>query len=126
CGWPRTATSAATHSASPSAPSSSSASSWGRVDGSLQRLLRFRSRRLLARPPELGRPSARDAAACSTACRLGRRHPWRLGGHRMTSAGFDILTAIIVVPAVGALVVGLLSRRRPELCRQVAVLFSLL
>jgi NADH-quinone oxidoreductase subunit M len=44
----------------------------------------------------------------------------------MTSAGFDILTAIIVVPAVGALVVGLLSRRRPELCRQVAVLFSLL
>ena len=40
------------------------------------------------------------------------------------SATFPILNALIVVPAVGALVVALIPRRRPETVRQVGVLFS--
>ena len=40
------------------------------------------------------------------------------------SATFPILNALIAVPAVGALVVALTPRRRPETVRQVGVLFS--
>ncbi len=38
---------------------------------------------------------------------------------------FPILTVLVVIPAVGALLVGLLSRRRPELVKATAVLVSL-
>jgi NADH-quinone oxidoreductase subunit M len=38
--------------------------------------------------------------------------------------GFPILTAIVVVPAAGALLVALLTRRRPELVKATAVLVS--
>jgi NADH-quinone oxidoreductase subunit M len=40
------------------------------------------------------------------------------------TSGFPLLTSIIVLPAVGSLVCALLSRRRPELIRQTAFLFS--
>ena len=40
------------------------------------------------------------------------------------TAGFPLLTSIIVLPAVGSLICALLSRRRPELIRQTAFLFS--
>jgi NADH-quinone oxidoreductase subunit M len=39
---------------------------------------------------------------------------------------FDILTTLTVLPAVGAAAIGLVSRRRPEITKQLAVLFSLL
>ncbi|MGI8938429.1 MAG: NADH-quinone oxidoreductase subunit M [Iamia sp.] len=39
---------------------------------------------------------------------------------------FPLLSAMVVLPAVGALVVGLLSKRRPELCRVVALVFSVI
>jgi NADH-quinone oxidoreductase subunit M len=42
------------------------------------------------------------------------------------SSSFDILTAIIAVPAVGALLVALVSRQRPDLTRQLAALFSVI
>ncbi len=38
---------------------------------------------------------------------------------------FPILTAVIVTPLLGALVVALVSKRRPEVAKQAAVLFSL-
>ncbi len=41
------------------------------------------------------------------------------------SPGFPILSATVLTPAVGALAVALVSRRRPELARQAAVLFTL-
>ncbi|HYI61054.1 MAG TPA: NADH-quinone oxidoreductase subunit M [Acidimicrobiales bacterium] len=41
-------------------------------------------------------------------------------------ATFPLLTTLVVLPAAGALVVGLLSKRRPELCRTVALLVSVL
>src|SRR4051794_2259409 len=37
---------------------------------------------------------------------------------------FPILTTLVLLPAVGAGVVALLPKRRPELVRQVAVLFA--
>ncbi|MEA3216495.1 MAG: NADH-quinone oxidoreductase subunit, partial [Acidimicrobiia bacterium] len=40
------------------------------------------------------------------------------------TSGFPLLTSIIVLPAVGSLVCAMLSRRRPELIRQTAFLFS--
>src|SRR5207237_7253938 len=59
-----------------------------------------------------------------------RRHPRRpaAGTELMEHAApsFDILTTIIALPAVGALLVALVSRRRPEVSRQLAVLFTLL
>ena len=41
-----------------------------------------------------------------------------------TSLPFPILTSLIIVPLVGAIVVMLLSKRRPEIVKQVALLFS--
>jgi NADH-quinone oxidoreductase subunit M len=40
-------------------------------------------------------------------------------------ATFSVLSAIIAVPAIGAAVIGLVSKRRPEISRQLALLFSL-
>jgi NADH-quinone oxidoreductase subunit M len=40
------------------------------------------------------------------------------------SPAFPILTAVVLTPMVGALVVALISKRRPELTRQAAVLFA--
>ena len=37
---------------------------------------------------------------------------------------FPLLTTLVVLPAIGALVVALLSKRRPEIVRQVGVLFA--
>jgi NADH-quinone oxidoreductase subunit M len=42
------------------------------------------------------------------------------------SLGFPILPAIVLTPMIGALVIALLPRSRPELSRQVAILSSLL
>ena len=42
------------------------------------------------------------------------------------AVSFDVLTTLIALPAVGALLVALVSRRRPEVTRQLAVLFTLL
>lgn len=39
--------------------------------------------------------------------------------------GFPILTTVVLTPVVGALVVALVSKRRPELAKQAGVLFSL-
>ena len=41
------------------------------------------------------------------------------------SASFPILSAVVLVPVIGAVVVSLVSKRRPELTKQVAVLFAL-
>ncbi len=41
-------------------------------------------------------------------------------------SSFGILSALIALPAVGALVVALVSRRRPEVTRQIALLASLI
>ncbi len=41
-----------------------------------------------------------------------------------SASGFPLLTAAVVLPAVGALVTALVSRRRPESARLVATLFS--
>ena len=41
------------------------------------------------------------------------------------TASFSVLSALIAVPAVGAACVALVSRRRPEICRMLALLFSL-
>ncbi|HEX9260463.1 MAG TPA: Fe-S-binding domain-containing protein, partial [Acidimicrobiales bacterium] len=38
---------------------------------------------------------------------------------------FPLLTAIVLLPLVGAVVVALLSSRRPEIVRQVGLLFSI-
>ena len=43
-----------------------------------------------------------------------------------TAIGFPILTALILMPAVGALVIALMSKRRPEWIKLVAVLTSVL
>src|SRR5262245_30806367 len=40
-------------------------------------------------------------------------------------ASFDLLTTIVAVPAVGAVLLALVSRRRPELSRQLALLVTL-
>jgi NADH-quinone oxidoreductase subunit M len=40
-------------------------------------------------------------------------------------ASFDLLSTLVAVPAVGAVLVALVSRRRPEVCRQLALLFTL-
>lgn len=42
------------------------------------------------------------------------------------TATFDILTALIAVPAVGAVLIGLLSKHRPDVAKQVAIFFSVL
>jgi NADH-quinone oxidoreductase subunit M len=42
------------------------------------------------------------------------------------SLGFPILPALVLVPMIGALVIGLIPRSRPEVARQVAILSSLL
>jgi NADH-quinone oxidoreductase subunit M len=42
-----------------------------------------------------------------------------------TEPGFPILSTIVLMPVVGALVVSLLSKRRPELSKQIAVVFAL-
>jgi len=39
---------------------------------------------------------------------------------------FDVLTTLIALPAVGALLIALVSRRRPEVSRHLAIVFSLL
>ena len=39
---------------------------------------------------------------------------------------FPILTAIILVPAVGALMVAIVNKRRPEFVKLVAITFSVL
>jgi NADH-quinone oxidoreductase subunit M len=41
-----------------------------------------------------------------------------------SSPGFPILTAMVLTPVVGALVVAAISRRRPEVTRQLAVVFA--
>ena len=41
-----------------------------------------------------------------------------------SAPGFPILSAVVLTPVIGALVVALISRRRPELAKQAAVLFS--
>ncbi|MBA2282470.1 MAG: NADH-quinone oxidoreductase subunit M [Actinomycetota bacterium] len=46
--------------------------------------------------------------------------------HEEAALSFDILTSLVAVPAVGAVLVALVSRRRPELTRQLALLMSLL
>jgi NADH-quinone oxidoreductase subunit M len=40
------------------------------------------------------------------------------------SAGFPILSAVVLAPVVGALVVALVSKRRPEIAQQIAILFA--
>jgi NADH-quinone oxidoreductase subunit M len=42
-----------------------------------------------------------------------------------TEPGFPILSTIVLMPVVGALVVALISKRRPELAKQTAVVFAL-
>ena len=42
------------------------------------------------------------------------------------AATFPLLTTVVVLPAVGALVVSLLSRRRPELSRTIGLIFSVI
>jgi NADH-quinone oxidoreductase subunit M len=42
-----------------------------------------------------------------------------------TEPGFPILSTIVLMPVVGALAVALISKRRPELAKQTAVLFAL-
>ena len=42
------------------------------------------------------------------------------------ATSFPLLSAMVVLPAVGALAVALVSKRRPELCRVVALAFSVL
>ncbi|NLV56449.1 MAG: Fe-S-binding domain-containing protein, partial [Acidimicrobiales bacterium] len=46
-------------------------------------------------------------------------------GHS-AAATFPLLTTVVVLPAVGALVVSLLSRRRPELSRTIGLIFSVI
>ncbi|MCU1454748.1 MAG: nuoM, partial [Acidimicrobiales bacterium] len=41
-----------------------------------------------------------------------------------TAGSFPLLTAVVVLPAIGALVTALVSKRRPELAKQCAVLFA--
>jgi NADH-quinone oxidoreductase subunit M len=41
------------------------------------------------------------------------------------SATFSVLSALVALPAVGAVVIALVSRRRPEITRMLALLFSL-
>ncbi|MCU1455756.1 MAG: nuoM, partial [Acidimicrobiales bacterium] len=41
-----------------------------------------------------------------------------------TAGSFPLLTAVVVLPAIGALVTALVSKRRPELAKQSAVLFA--
>ena len=43
-----------------------------------------------------------------------------------TAVSFDVLTTLIALPAVGALLIAMVSRRRPEVSRQLAVLFTLM
>jgi NADH-quinone oxidoreductase subunit M len=43
----------------------------------------------------------------------------------MTQAGFPYLSVMVLVPLMGALIVGLLPRRRPLLAKQIALLFTL-
>lgn len=38
---------------------------------------------------------------------------------------FPLLTTLVVVPAIGAVTLAFLPRRRPELARPIAVLFSM-
>ena len=40
------------------------------------------------------------------------------------SPAFPVLSAVVLTPVIGALVVALISKRRPELAKQAAVLFS--
>ena len=42
------------------------------------------------------------------------------------SFGFPILPALVFVPMIGALVIGLIPRSRPEVARQVAIIASLI
>jgi NADH-quinone oxidoreductase subunit M len=42
------------------------------------------------------------------------------------AVSFDVLTTLIALPAVGALLIAVVSRRRPDVTRQLAVLFTLL
>ena len=43
-----------------------------------------------------------------------------------SAVDFDVLTTLIALPAVGALLIALVSRQRPEVSRQLAVLFTLI
>ncbi|HEX7134942.1 MAG TPA: proton-conducting transporter membrane subunit, partial [Iamia sp.] len=45
-------------------------------------------------------------------------------GAHSSSSDFPLLTTTVVLPAVGALVVALVSKRRPELTRALALFFS--
>ena len=42
-----------------------------------------------------------------------------------SAPAFPILSAVVLTPVIGALVVALISRRRPELAQPAAVLFSM-
>ena len=42
----------------------------------------------------------------------------------LIGGNFPVLTAIVLVPAIGALLITLLTKRRPELVKLTAILFS--
>jgi NADH-quinone oxidoreductase subunit M len=48
------------------------------------------------------------------------------GAHASSSGGFPLLTTTVALPAVGALCVALVSKRRPELSRALALFFSVI
>ena len=47
------------------------------------------------------------------------------GGHAAANPSWPLLSFLVLTPVVGALVVAMVSKRRPELAKQAAVLFSL-
>ena len=104
------------------------------VDGAVNGVGTARARERLAPPrrPDRLRPQLRPRH------RRRRRHPRRPPPHagadcrdgarrhaEAHASSFDLLSTIVAVPAVGAVLVALVSRRRPELCRQLAVLVTL-
>jgi NADH-quinone oxidoreductase subunit M len=44
--------------------------------------------------------------------------------HEATHSSFSVLSALVALPMVGAVLIALVSKRRPEISRQLAVLFS--
>ena len=47
-----------------------------------------------------------------------------LGANDLVGGKFPVLTAIVLVPAIGAVVIAVLSKRRPEFVKLVAILIS--
>ena len=47
------------------------------------------------------------------------------GGEAAHAVGFPILSAVVLTPVAGAIAVALVSKRRPEIAKQVAVLFAM-